>query len=205
MKQYLSLWPYATVNFSYYAIVGGFVSYLAIMLTEKQFTSIEIGQVFAFFTLCRTVTGHLWAKWADKSHNPKLFYQLGLLICLLFLLPLFWVENKTLFFYIVIAQMTAFWTVISQLEVLTIGAAKGSAIVYNRIRLFGSLGFISAAVFIGWQIELFGGEVIMWFSLFALVSQLIASYWVHNTSSNQEEQADANDCLLYTSPSPRDS
>lgn len=193
MKQYLSLWPYATVNFSYYAIVGGFVSYLAIMLTEKQFTSIEIGQVFAFFTLCRTVTGHLWAKWADKSHNPKLFYQLGLLICLLFLLPLFWVENKTLFFYIVIAQMTAFWTVISQLEVLTIGAAKGSAIVYNRIRLFGSLGFISAAVFIGWQIELFGGEVIMWFSLFALVSQLIASYWVHNTSSNQEEQADAND------------
>lgn len=196
MKQYLSLWPYATVNFSYYAIVGGFVSYLAIMLTEKQFTSIEIGQVFAFFTLCRTVTGHLWAKWADKSENPKLFFQLGLLISLLFLLPLFWVQDKTLFFYLVIAQMTAFWTVISQLEVLTIGCSNGSAVVYNRVRLFGSLGFISAAVFIGWQIEVFGGEVIIWFSLCALIAQLLVSYWLCNPQAKHEEQVEENDDFI---------
>lgn len=193
MKQYLSLWPYATVNFSYYAIVGGFVSYLAIMLTEKQFTSIEIGQVFALFTLCRTITGHLWAKWADRSENPKRFFQLGLLISVLFLLPLFWVQDKTLFFYLIVAQMTAFWTVISQLEVLTIGASSGSAVVYNRVRLFGSLGFITAAVFIGWQIELFGGEVIIWFSLSILLAQLLVSQWLSNPESKHEEQISKDD------------
>lgn len=193
MKQYLSLWPYATVNFFYYAILGGFVSYLAIMLTEKQFSSIEIGQVFAFFTLGRMFTGHLWANWADKYRNPKRFFQLGLLLSLLLLLPLYWVEQKQLVFYLVIAHMTAFWTVISQLEVLSLGASNGSATIYNRIRLFGSVGFIVAAIFIGWQIEILGANVIIWFASIVLSMQLILSTWLKNAETKEQHKANAGD------------
>lgn len=189
MTRYLSLWPYVTVNFFYFSILGGFVSYLAIMLTEKRFTSIEIGQVFALFTIGRMFSGHLWANWADKYQNPKLFLQLGLLISLLLLIPLFWVEQKQLVFYLVIAHMTAFWTVISQLEVLSLGAANSSATVYNRIRLFGSVGFIFAAVLVGWLIELFSSDLIIWFATGALLLQMLASLWLKNATSKIAEKA----------------
>lgn len=193
MKQYLSLWPYATVNFFYFSILGGFVSYLAIMLTDKQFSSSEIGQVFAFFTLGRMVTGHFWATWADKLKRPKFFYQLGILLSLILLLPLFWLQHKTLIFYLVIAQMIAFWTVVSQLEVLSLSAANGSAVIYNRIRLFGSVGFIIAAVFIGHQLEQLGSEVILWFSCGCLLLQLVASLYLQQPALTQQKQQATGD------------
>lgn len=189
MTRYLSLWPYATVNFFYFSILGGFVSYLAIMLTEKRFTSIEIGQVFALFTIARMFSGHLWANWADKYQNPKLFLQLGLLISLLLLIPLYWVEQKQLVFYLVIAHMTAFWTVISQLEVLSLGAANSSATVYNRIRLFGSVGFIFAAILVSWLIEVFSADLIIWFATGALLLQMLVSLWLKNAAPKLAEKA----------------
>jgi len=184
------------VNFFYFAILGGFVSFLAILLTDKQFTSIEVGQVFAVFTLTRMISGHFWARWADRSDNAKLFYQLGILLSFALLLPLFWLQDKSWLFYVVIAHMSAFWTVISQLEVLSLSAAKGTPVIYNRIRLFGSLGFIVAAIFIGWQIELSGTEVILWFAAACLTIQLLVSIKLSPVKSRHVEQANGEDDFI---------
>ncbi|NVK25556.1 MAG: MFS transporter [Gammaproteobacteria bacterium] len=180
MGKYISLWPYAAANFLFYAFIGGFISYLAILLTERGFNSIEIGQVFAIYTIIRVFTGQLWAHLSDKFHNPLLFFQLGIVFTFLLLLPEFFVESKNLTFLFVVASLTCFMSVVSQLEVLSLLASNDNPKVYNRVRLFGSVGFIVAAVIVGALIDLLGGIFILYFACVCILILLLLSVKIQN-------------------------
>ena len=170
-----SLWPAATVNFFYYSIFGGVISYLAILLTAREFTSVEIGQLFAIYTLSRVAAGQIWAWLSDWKSDPRLFFQIGLLMALLCLLPNLFSQDKWLIFISITAAMTCFMSVVSQIEVLSLLAAKDDPVVYNRIRLFGSVGFIVAAVLIGWLIDIVGPDLVLSFGMLAIVATLLTS------------------------------
>lgn len=179
------------MNFFYYSILGGVVSFLAILLAAREFSSESIGLLIATYTVVRMLTGQLWAYLSDIKHNPKGFMQLGMLLSLLALLPSIWSSDKTLSFISIAASMTCFMSVISQLEVLTLSAANDDAVIYNRVRLFGSVGFIVSAVIVGWQIERSGPEFVLHFAvvimaLFLLFSLRLKNAEVHHSDSEDE-------------------
>ena len=184
-----SLWPAATVNFFYYAILGGLISYLAILLSSRGFSSVEIGQVFAIFTIARVITGQLWAYLSDRQHNPLLFFQLGIGLAIACLLPSLFYQDKLITFVSVVSALTCFMSVISQIEVLSLFAVNDEPVLYNRVRLFGSVGFILAAVFIGWQIDYSGPEMILIFAICVFILILLVSLKLDNATARGEDQA----------------
>ncbi len=179
-SHWYSLWPAAAVNFFYYAIFGGFISYLAIWLSQREFSSVEIGSLFASYTLIRIASGQLWAYLSDRSNNPKLFFQLGMSIAAICLVPVFFTEQKLFTFIAVTASMTFAMSVVSQLEVLSLMAAKDSAKTYNRIRLFGSVGFIVAAIFMGWLIDVWHPDAIVYFAIFVCLAGTVFAQLLDN-------------------------
>lgn len=191
MKQptWYSLWPAAAVSFCYYAIFGGFVSYLAIWLTQRGFSSAEIGALFATYTIIRIGSGQLWAHLSDKSNNPRLYLQMGMVLASACLLPAFFSANKLVVFISVVAAMTFVMSVVSQLEVLSLVAAKDDAKTYNRVRLFGSVGFIVAAVSMGWAIDIWSIDTIMYFTFVISLCCAGIAQLLNNTvvSEHQEE------------------
>ena len=193
MTKYISLWPYAAANFFFYAFIGGFISYLAILLTERGFSSIEIGQLFAIYTIVRVGTGQVWAHLSDKKQNPLLFFQLGILFTVLLLVPEFFIEDKLLTFVFAVASLTCFMSVVSQLEVLSLLASEDNAKVYNLVRLFGSIGFIVAAVLVGGLIDIYGGVIILYFAVFAIVALLIASLYMDNQFEQKKSTGTSKD------------
>ena len=174
-KTIATLWPAATVNFCYYSVFGGVISYLAIFLTSRDFSSAEIGQLFAIYTISRVVAGQVWAWLSDRKGDPRLFFQLGLILTFLFFLPAWFTEHKWLLFTCITLAMTCFMSVVSQIEVLSMMAAKDEPVLYNRIRLFGSLGFIAAALLVGWQIDHLGAELVIVFGLLSIVATGLVS------------------------------
>lgn len=186
------LWPIATVNFFYYTVLAGFLSFLAMFLIGRDFTAEMVGQTFAIFTISRVGFGLLWSYWADKYQAPLQFFQLAHVISVVCLIPLIWVSDHLLTMVLVIVSLTCYLSVISQVEVLTLKAANDQAKLYNRIRLFGSIGFIVAAVVIGFIIDWIGRDGILYFAIAMLLCILLSSMLLSVSGDDRSTSDDSS-------------
>ena len=91
-------------------------------------------------------------------------------------------------FVSVVCALTFFMSVISQIEVLSLFAVEDNPVLYNRVRLFGSVGFIVAAIFIGWQVEVQGPELILRFGVGVLLCILVVSLMLGNAKTKESKE-----------------
>ncbi|MBL4940986.1 MAG: MFS transporter [Colwellia sp.] len=139
--------------FFYFAILGLISPYLSVFLDGKGFTSLELGEIFAFLTATKIVAPSLWAILADKTGQQLLIIRLGAVFALFSFLLLFWLNSYWPISFC-LALFSLFWTaILPQLEVLTLNSVRQSSKIYARVRLWGSLGFIALAVFAGQVME----------------------------------------------------
>lgn len=143
--------------------------YLGIFLDGRGFSSEQIGELFALITVARILGPNLWASMADKSGKGLGILRLGSFLtfstfCLAFFVDSFW--GLTLSF----ALMMMFWTaILPQLEVLTLNCVDSDANRYNRIRLWGSIGFIILTIVTGKAIDLSSSEAPVYVSMIVLL------------------------------------
>lgn len=180
-----SLVPAAAVNFFYYALIGGVISYLAVLLSSRGFSSSEVGSVIATYTFVRIFSGQLWAYLADKQQNPKLYFQLAIGIALVAMVPSLVFNIKWVTWGSLVVSFVFFMSAISQIEVLSMAATHDNPTLYNRVRLFGSIGFIVAAVVIGSVIEQFGVKYVLPYGVSVLVVILALSFKLKNGQRHQ--------------------
>jgi len=171
----LKLWPYAMTSFLYYGFIGCFISYLAILLTARGFDSVEIGAVFALYTLARIVMGQVVAYFSDKTQDHLSFYRYGLIGAIFFLIPCLFI--------------------VSQIELLCLDAANGDAVVYNRIRIFGSLGFVVCAILMGQILDAGSHITIIYFGLAVLFIGYLSSQKMVNYEHDKDQQTTQGDFL----------
>lgn len=183
-----SLLPAVIVNFFYYGTIGGVISYLAVLLTSRDFSSTEIGALIALYTFIRMFTGQLWAYFADKHQNPKLYFQLAILISLVAMLPSLWFEPKWVTFVSLVSSFVFFMAAVSQIEVLSLAATRDDPVLYNRVRLFGSIGFIIAAIVVGTLVQWYGEETILIFGLVSIAVAFITSFQLDNGEQYAAEE-----------------
>jgi len=141
--------------FFYFAILGLISPFLSIFLDAKGFNSVELGEIFAIITATKIVAPSLWAVLADKTGQQLLIIRLGALCAFLSFTLLFWL-NAYWPISFALALFSLFWTaILPQLEVLTLNSVRRSSKIYARIRLWGSLGFITLALIAGQVMEIF--------------------------------------------------
>jgi PPP family 3-phenylpropionic acid transporter len=155
--------------FWYFSILGLVTPFMAVFLSGKGFTSLEIGEMLAIVTATKILGPSLWAIFADKSGKQLPIVRLGALLACMSFVFLFWINSYwTITFSL--ALFTLFWTaILPQLEVLTLNSIRRSGKIYARIRLWGSIGFIVLAVLAGEIIDRFSSDAFTYLGFFILL------------------------------------
>ena len=134
--------------FVYYGALGVFLPYWARYLLEQGFLSFEVGLIIGAIGLARMTAPNFWAYWAERSRKRYLIIR--------------WAAVFTLAFFIFMTQVSSFagmllltalfsfsWNAIMpQIEVICLRETDNDSHSYARIRLWGSVGFITM-VFLG--------------------------------------------------------
>lgn len=188
-----SLVPAAAVNFFYYGFLGGVISYLAVFLSSRGFSSTEVGALIASYTFIRIFSGQLWAYLADLQQNPKRYFQLAVIIAFVAMLPAVFIETKWVTNISLICAFVFFMAAVSQIEVLSLVATKSNPTIYNRVRLFGSIGFIVAAIVVGTVVDLYGPGIILYVGLGLIFLVFVTSLQLDNGEpvSQDDERGDS--------------
>ena len=164
--------------FFYFGQLGVITPYAGIFLDGRGFSSQEIGSLLAIITLTRVLGPNLWAAIADKTGRGADIVRFG---CLLAFITFAAVYFSYSFWALTFSfgMMMMFWTaVLPQLEVITVSASKDSKGGYGAVRLWGSIGFIVLSLLIGFLLDFFSTEVIIYTSSFCLLALYISSLFI---------------------------
>lgn len=171
-KQFFRL---STNYFWYFGILGLVVPFLSVFLDGRGFTSLEIGEILAVITATKIVAPSLWAQLADRTGKQLTIVKVGALLSLLCFSLIIWtVSYWPLMFSL--AMFSLFWTaILPQIEVMTLNSIRRSAKIYARIRLWGSIGFIIAAMVSGELIERNSTEAFSYIGMAILAGLFIST------------------------------
>jgi len=172
----------------YFGQLGVFMPYVGVFLDDRGLNSSQIGTLLAVVALSRIVGPNLWANYADRSGQAGEVLRLGCLLALITFISIFYVDT----FWgmtIVFACMTMFWTaVLPQLEVITNAATQDTKGGYGAVRLWGSIGFILCTISVGWLLDFFPADVIIYASMLTLVGLFMSSLLITSQSSTPNDR-----------------
>ena len=171
---------YALVSAGTFVTIGIFLPFWPLWLEGRGLTPSEIGILLAVTVWVRVPTGPLVGHLADLGGSPK--YALaaaaasGLFFFALFLLPGgFW---QLLALQVLAA--TALNATIPLCESLCMQAVRRHDLIYGRIRIWGSLAFITAAFGGGAVIEPGEAGIVLWLLLAAYAFNTAVSFALPN-------------------------
>ena len=168
-----------------FAAVGVQLPFWLVWLQSRGLNAAEIGLVLAAAFWPRIVTNLLIALRADRVGQRKPLMML-LAIVTLAALALIGTADQLWQFLVLSAVSGAAWAALGPLgEALTLQELQRSGIAYGRVRLWGSLTFILAAVGTGRLIERQGDGVILGLLLLCVVLTIIACILLPETRSGR--------------------
>lgn len=153
-------WRYSLFYFLYFSSLGALVPYWSVYLNELSFSALEIGQLVASLGLTKIVAPYLWGWIADKTgQHVRIVQMTSMIACLLFL-PLVWVDSYwTIMLFM--ALFSFFWNAaLPQFEVVTIINLGDEKHRYSQVRLWGSLGFITAVFLMAWLLDALSTKIL---------------------------------------------
>ncbi len=159
---------------AYFAAVGIYLPFWPVWLQSRGLGATEIGYVLAAAFWPRVVTNLLIPSISDRlgeRRRPMILLTAATFggLILFGLARDFWP-------LLVLSLLTgATWATILPLgEALALGEAKRRDLDYGRVRLWGSLTFILAAIAVGEWLERAGPPIVLW-SVAAMVAGLLAA------------------------------
>lgn len=162
--------------FIYYFFVGAFVPYWGLYLQSEKFTAADIGILMSLFQISRIFAPNFWGWLADHTGKRAQWIRLTALLGLCGFTAVFWAHGF-LWLFLVMAALSLFTSSTLPLaESLTLAHLATTNGHYSRIRMWGSLGFIVAAVLLGFLIDISGIASLLWFLLAVQISLFALSY-----------------------------
>ncbi len=151
--------------FIYYFFVGAFVPYWGLYLQSEQFSAADIGILMSLFQISRIFAPNFWGWLADHTGKRVAWIRLTAFLGLCGFVAVFWAHSFFWLFF-VMASLSLFTSSTLPLsESLTLAHLATTNGHYSRIRMWGSLGFIVAAVILGFLIDAYGIKSLLWFLL----------------------------------------
>lgn len=162
--------------FIYYFFVGAFVPYWGLYLQSEQFSAADIGILMSLFQISRIFAPNFWGWLADHTGKRVAWIKLTALLGLCGFVAVFWAHGFFWLFFVMAALSFFTSSTLPLVESLTLAHLLHTNGHYSRIRMWGSLGFIVAAVVLGYWIDLSGISSLLWFLLIVQIT-LFALAW----------------------------
>lgn len=151
--------------FFYYFFVGAFTPYWGLYLQSEKFSVADIGILMSLFQISRIFAPNFWGWLADHTGKRAPWIRLTAALGLLGFVAIFWVHGFFWLFLVMAALSLFTSSTLPLTESLTFAHLANTRGHYSRIRMWGSLGFIVAAVMLGFLIDHFGIRSLLWFVL----------------------------------------
>jgi len=164
--------------FIYYFFVGAFVPYWGLYLKSEHFSPADIGILMSLFQISRIFAPNFWGWLADHTGKRVQWIKLTAFLGLCGFTAVFWAHSFYWLFFVMAALSLFTSSTLPLAESLTLAHLATTNGHYSRIRMWGSLGFIVAAVILGYLIDFTGIRSLLWFllavqiTLFALTHTL---------------------------------
>ncbi len=175
-------WRLSGFYFFYFAVLGALVPYWGLYLQSLGFRPADIGSLMALLMVSRIVAPNIWAWIADHRDVRMRVVRLASLAAAVFFLGVFF---GTGFWWLalVLLAFSFFWNAsLPVLEVFVMNHTHGRPGAYGRVRLWGSIGFIVAAVALGPLVDSRGP----WWVLPAIAACL-AGLWLGSLTLPESE------------------
>jgi PPP family 3-phenylpropionic acid transporter len=162
--------------FIYYFFVGAFVPYWGLYLQSEKFSAADIGILMSLFQISRIFAPNFWGWLADHTGKRAQWIRLTAFLGLCGFVAVFWAHGFFWMFFVMAALSLFTSSTLPLAESLTLAHLATTNGHYSRIRMWGSLGFIVAAVILGFLIDSAGIASLLWFLLIVQVSLFVLSY-----------------------------
>jgi PPP family 3-phenylpropionic acid transporter len=162
--------------FVYYFFVGAFVPYWGLYLKSEQFSPADIGILMSLFQISRIFSPNFWGWLADHTGQRVKWIRLTAFLGLCGFTAVFWAHGFFWLFFVMAALSIFTSSTLPLAESLTLAHLATTNGHYSRIRMWGSLGFIVAAVILGFLIDYAGIGSLLWFLLGVQITLFLLSY-----------------------------
>lgn len=162
--------------FIYYFFVGAFVPYWGLYLKSEQFSPADIGILMSLFQISRIFAPNFWGWLADHTGKRAPWIKLTAFLGLCGFTAVFWAHGFYWLFFVMAALSLFTSSTLPLAESLTLAHLATTNGHYSRIRMWGSLGFIVAAVVLGFLIDFSGIRSLLWFLLIVQMTLFVLSF-----------------------------
>jgi len=170
-------WQLARFYFVYYFFVGLFTPYWGLYLQSLQFDALQIGILLSLFQFSRIFAPNFWGWLADHTEERAEWIRFTAFVGVIGFCGIFWANTFASMLLIMMAMSIFTSSTLPLAESLTLAhlaAHKGDS-SYSRIRLWGSIGFICAAFFLGFIIDQLSINSVVWALLITQAAIFISS------------------------------
>ena len=187
-------WRLSRFYFFYYFFVGSFVPYWGIYLQSENFSPSSIGILLSLFQISRIVAPNFWGWLADHTGHRVKWIKLTSFLGLIGFIGIFWAKGFFWIFLVMLALSLFTSSTLPLAESLTLAHLATTDGHYSRIRLWGSIGFIVASLFLGYLIDLQGINILLWV---LLIAQAIIFFLSNTIPETQDIQHKTNDLSIW--------
>jgi PPP family 3-phenylpropionic acid transporter len=154
-------WRLSGFYFFYFALLGALVPYWGLLLRERGFDAVAIGELMAILMATKIIAPNIWGWLGDHLGHRMRIVRAASLVSVLTFAAMYWAEG----FWATAAVMALysfFWNAsLPQFEVVTFTYLKDRVARYAQIRAWGSVGFVVTVVIIGILIEWQDAEILL--------------------------------------------
>ena len=146
-------WRLSGFYLFYFASIGVLVPYWPLYLESLDFSPREIGELMAVIMATKIIAPNIWGWIADHTGQRMMIVRSGSLLACVFFAGVFWSESYW-WIALTMAAFSFFWNAtLPQFEATTFNYLHEETQRYSSIRLWGSVGFVVAALLIGYLLE----------------------------------------------------
>jgi PPP family 3-phenylpropionic acid transporter len=160
--QAIPYWRLSGFYFSYFALMGAFVPYWSLYLQSISFTAFQIGVLTALLHVMRVFAPAVWGWLSDRTGKRLAIVQAAMAAGLLSYCGVF-LDTSFGWLFVIMALMSFFWSAsLPLMEATTLSYLRESIATYGRIRVWGSVGFICSVAGMGYMLDTFSIESLLW-------------------------------------------
>ena len=171
-------WRLSSFYFAYYMFVGAFVPYWGLYLKSVNFSPVEIGILLSLFQVSRIFSPSFWGWLADHTNRRVAWIKLTALLGLLGYIGVFFGTSFIWLFFVMAALSVFTSSTLPLAEAVTMAHIEPANQPYGRIRVWGSIGFIVAAVGLGVILDHSKITSLLWFLLVVQASLFTLSFYI---------------------------
>ena len=154
-------WRLSGFYFFYFALLGALVPYWGLLLRERGFDAVAIGELMAILMATKVVAPNVWGWLGDHLGHRMRIVRAASLVSVATFAGMYWAHG----FWATALVMTLysfFWNAsLPQFEAVTFTYLKERVARYALIRVWGSIGFIVTVIVLGALIEWRSAEMVL--------------------------------------------